>query len=66
MKLCRRHGKSGSQSKNMMFDFVPEIAKYPKVAPNSKIVQNSVQVYCLTLLSNEACLWHDWQSLAAV
>jgi len=32
-----------------------EVAKYPKVVPNSRIMQNSVQAYCLALLSNATC-----------
>ena len=35
----------------MMSDFAPEVAKYSKSSPNPKLAQNSVQVYCLALLS---------------
>jgi len=38
----------------MMSNFAPELAKYPKIAPHPKIVQNNVQAYCLALLSNAA------------
>jgi len=43
-RLCR---KSGSPSKNMTSAFALEVAKYPKVAPNFQIAQNSVRAYCL-------------------
>ena len=34
----------------------------PNVAPNSKVVQNSVRAYCLTLLSDAACLFGGWSA----
>ena len=39
-KFCRLHKKSESPSKNMMSDFAPEIAKYPKSSSKPQKTQN--------------------------
>jgi len=43
----------------MTSDFVPKLAKFRKGAANPQIVHNSVQAYCLALLSDASCFkWH--------
>jgi len=40
-RFCRI---SGSPSKNITSDFAPEVAKYPKVAPNPQIAQVGISI----------------------